>query len=125
MERLDILLQANAISEETFNLAHKVISLMKQEHGVSEEQLEMMITHLVMATERVYRGEIVAIMEEDIFSSIRKDENYEIAKDILEWISTISKVEFPQSEQQYMLLHLCNLLKMKSAEILETKEGNL
>ena len=111
MRRLDILLQANAITDDTFHSAHEVISFMKEEHGVPEEQLEMMITHLVMATERILRGEIVGMMEEEIFSSIKGEETYGVAESIMEQISEFSKVEFPQSEQQFMLLHLCNSLK--------------
>jgi len=111
MKRLDILLQANAITVGTYDFAHQVISLMKEEYFVAEEHLEMMITHLVMATERIKRAEIVIGMEEELFSSIRGDAQYEIADSIMKQILAFSKVEFPQSEQQYMLLHLCNSLK--------------
>jgi hypothetical protein len=73
--------------------------------------MEVMITHLVMATERIRANNIVEPMAELIYADVIASESFEAAKQVLDEVLKISVIEFPDSEQQYLLLHLCNLMK--------------
>ncbi len=111
MKRLEILCDAKVIQEETLISALKIIQWMIDEYGVSEKDLEVMMTHFTMASERIAKGEIVDEMDQAIFNEISKNENYEKAIQVMDKINDISKVNYPISERQFMLLHICNALK--------------
>ena len=111
MERLEILLQSKVIQEDTHAFALHVIQFLEGEYQVNKEAMEMMITHLVMAMERIKRGEIAELMDDDVFNLVLEDIDFEKARNIMLEISNQTEMEFPQSEEQYMLLHLCNSLK--------------
>ncbi len=111
MKRLEILKDAQVIQEETMNNALKIIEFLKSEYGVQEEDMEVMITHYAMATERIIKGEIVDEMDEVLFHEIEKNSSYEIAKEIMEKVASSSSCEFPKSEKQFMLLHICNVMR--------------
>lgn len=111
MDRLNILLEGNIITKSTYQLALIVQEYMVCKYHVSPSSLEMMITHLAMATQRILKNEIVGAMDEEIVQSIFMDDMYEEANVIMKKISEIANMEYPQSEEMYMLLHICNTLK--------------
>lgn len=116
MQRVDILLEANVIQKDTYDFIHQVIKLMKEKHDLEEKQMEMMITHLAMATERIRSGSIVDEMDKDIYAAVCADADFEVASKVMQVISELSMVEYPHSEQQFMLLHLCNSMKGEDAD---------
>lgn len=111
MLKLDILLEAKVIQQDTHQFALAIVKLLEQEYNLDSTDYEAMITHLVMATERIKGNTVVEAMAENIFLAIKEKENFALAVEILEQISRLSIVEYPCSEQQYLLLHLCNVIK--------------
>ena len=114
MLKLNILLEAKMIQADTYQAALTIIRLLEKKYQVSPVAMELMITHLVMATERVRVNQIVEPMTEVIYANIVASESFKVATQALDEILQLSVVEFPDSEQQYLLLHLCNLMKGKN-----------
>lgn len=114
MKQLDILLDAKMISEEIHVFSEKVMVYLNKEHQIDEAEMEMMIIHLAMATQRIENGNVVEAMHEDIYSALTREENYQQAIELLEYIVSLTDIDYPHSECQYMLLHLSNILKKKN-----------
>ncbi|MFV0479782.1 MAG: PRD domain-containing protein [Anaerorhabdus sp.] len=111
MDRLDILVAGKVIETEIAETARRVMLLMENKYQIEEEAMEVMITHFAMASQRIVRGDVVDKMNEDILNEIKSDKTYDRAMDILSDIKSLSDVDFPTSEEQFMLLHICNILK--------------
>lgn len=111
MDRLNILLEGKVITKSTYQLALSVQEYMVHTYHIPLSSLDMMITHLAMATQRILKGDIVDAMDEEIFHSIVMDDMYAEATVIMKKISEIANLVYPISEEMYMLLHICNTLK--------------
>lgn len=46
---------------------------------------------------------------EAVLEELRKEEAYEKADEVAEKIYDIIEVEFPETEKEYLVVHLCNL----------------
>lgn len=111
--RLDILKNANMISEENYQIVQETIVFFKEKEGVqlTEENSAMFITHLCAALERIEKGENISPMDKAILMEIQEEEVFTKASQAMElWLSSYPQI--PEEEKQYLLVHLCNLYRM-------------
>lgn len=76
---------------------------------MDEEKMAMFTTHIAMAIQRILNGDVENPLEEAVLEELRKEEAYEKADEVAEKIYDIIEVEFPETEKEYLVVHLCNL----------------
>ena len=105
--RLELLQKANQIDREVFIAMNEVINLFKKNWGIelTEENGQMMITHLSMALMRVKKGLPINQIDEEVYEDVMESEFFTKAKKILEDMKSILPVELPESEKRYMLVN--------------------
>lgn len=111
MERVDILFDNNVIGREVYDLVNKTIEMLKADYNIEEVNMEMMITHLALASERVLKNDIVEEMDASMYSAIEAEAAHNEAKEVVKKISGFASFEYPHSEQQFLELHIVNILK--------------
>ena len=105
-ERLDILEQAGLITPFVSEQAKKIVELITEcGSPMDEEKMAMFTTHIAMAIQRILNGDVENPLEE----AVRKEEAYEKADEVAEKIYDIIEDEFPETEKEYLVVHLCNL----------------
>lgn len=113
--RLKVLLDNKIISSDIYDF-----SLMSYEtllgESLKQSSLEVLITHLAMASERIRNGNPVDFMGDDILTAIKDDSDFNDAVRLTELILSNSDIEFPPSETQFMWLHMVNSLKGDGGE---------
>lgn len=110
--RIEILEQANVISKEAAEYVNEVIDMMCEElKEFDVEKAEMFTTHIAMAAERGKSGEGVEELDRDIWISVTESENYGKAAEFYEKMLKEAPIQFPESEKQFIMLHLCNLFE--------------
>jgi len=113
-EKLDILKEGNVIDDTTYDFALKSYEIMKERQIVSRDDLlDMFITHLAMATQRIKNGEIASCDIESMTALIKDSAGLDVFnKAIALWreLSIYSPVEYPLEEQTFIYLHLCNTI---------------
>lgn len=113
-ERLDILQSSNLIEEKVVCFCQRVIELLfEARDSYPTECLEIFITHLAMATQRIIRKEAEVGVDETIMHALKSENSYVTAEKLLQMIISEIDVEFPSSEKSLLLLHLCNICSSK------------
>lgn len=108
--RMMILNQGNVIDDEIKAFMDASIDLLHEEFpSVDDEKMVMLTTHLAMASQRIKNGEIVDFMDDALFSQITQTEHYAKASDVITKLNEIAIIKFPKSEEQFILLHICNI----------------
>lgn len=109
--RLDILKDANQISQETYNILIKIIEDLKLKRNIelTEENGAMFITHLASALTRIEKNESLNKIEEFIFDEVKRDTNYELAVEITNDLEKLTK-KLPEEERDFIEMHICTLL---------------
>ena len=109
-ERLDILEQAGLITPFVSEQAKKIVELITEcGSPMDEEKMAMFTTHIAMAIQSILNGDVENPLEEAVLEELRKEEAYEKADEVAEKIYDIIEVEFPETEKEYLVVHLCNL----------------
>lgn len=117
IERLNILLENNVIKREIYDevlAVHK--NIMTDLNLIESEAYDVALTHLAMALERVSEENIVESMDDGIYSQLHESEFINQAQDLTKKVVKQLKIEVPESEQQYLLLHFLNLIEKKGEE---------
>jgi transcriptional antiterminator len=111
--RLQILKDAGQITEETFEALKSVIKMFKNKWGIAliEENGAMLITHLSVAIERIKKGEIIEGIDSEVYSEIENHGEFGKARQILKDIIEASNTKIPESEETFIMMHLCTLLQ--------------
>lgn len=108
--RINILQENGVITKDVQDFMHQVIDYLAVQYpDVTQEQATMFITHLAMATQRILAGTIAEGMEASIFGEVMKHTGYDNALQVLSYIEQHSVVKYPESERQYLVLHLCSM----------------
>ena len=108
IERINILQEANIISEEVGNYVIKVIDFF-DEYKFDESKMEMFTTHLAMATQRTVDQNEELEFDEAIWSQIELDPKFKQAINLYDMMSKHSPVPYMESERKFLIMHLCNL----------------
>ena len=95
-ERIEILRSAAIINDDVAQYVNKVIDIL-QEYNFDEPKMEMFTTHLAMAVQRIMVSGAVEQLDDakQVYSNITRD----------------VPVKIPESEEKFLLMHLCNLLQ--------------
>ena len=105
--RLELLKKGNQIDQEVFITMNNVIELFKNNWNIelSEENGQMMITHLSMALMRVKNKLPVNQIDEEVYQEVTESKFFKKAEKILEDMKSILPIELPESEIKYMLVN--------------------
>lgn len=107
--RISIFTTSGIITKEEANILRKWIEIINQECTHYElETLERIITHSAMMMKRKRENESLELLNEEIFKSIKASPNYSKGLEIYNQMKTYYEVS--ESEERYMILHICTLL---------------
>lgn len=110
-ERIQILQVNGVISEKVADYAKKIIDrILSEVPGVEQEKLEMFITHLAMAGKRAEEGTEENPIDEAILEGMKEEEAYEKAVALRDQLLSMTDIVFPETERDFLSVHLCNLL---------------
>lgn len=115
--RTDILHSSGIISEQVYSACMKTIDdLCAETDGLDEEKAGIFITHLAMALQRISKNEIESPVGDAVAEELKKNAAYDQALRFLGLISEHAEFEIPESEKQYLMIHLCNLFAKQGEE---------
>jgi len=110
-DRIEILYSGEAIDEEVRDLTFKAVSwLAKKNINLEDERGHMFLTHFAMSLKRIKKGEQVETLDSYIIDELQNNSGYAKALDFVKFIEKQGKIQLPESEKGYILLHLCSLL---------------
>lgn len=113
-ERVGILEDSGIISEKAACYARDVADLMLSQffemRQEKEEKLEMFITHLAMAGKRAEEGIEENPIDEAVLEAVKRETVYEAAIALRDKILSMTDIIFPETERDFLSVHLCNLL---------------
>ena len=109
-ERLDILVEAELIDQETYEKVKRIMNEVSEEFtlDLSTESGQMFITHVSMAIMRIKNNEATTDVENAIFEEIKESENFENA---LRFAENIIEHEIPKNEKEYLVINGCLLME--------------
>ena len=112
-ERLDILVEAELIDQETYEKVKRIMNEVSEEFtlDLSTESGQMFITHVSMAIMRIKNNEATTDVENTIFEEIKESENFENALRFAEIIENIIEHEIPKNEKEYLVINGCLLME--------------
>ena len=112
-ERLDILVEAELIDQETYEKVKRIMNEVSEEFtlDLSTESGQMFITHVSMAIMRIKNNEATTDVENAIFEEIKESENFENALRFAEIIENIIEYEIPKNEKEYLVINGCLLME--------------
>ena len=109
-QRLEILEQAGLIERRVAVQTDKIIGLIYQgKPEVDTEKMEMFTTHIAMAMQRILKGEEENPLAEAVLEGLKEEPCYEEAVALAQKVYETVDIAFPQTEQEYLIVHLCNL----------------
>ena len=113
MERLDILVEAELIDQETYGKVKKIADEVSREFALdlNTESGQMFITHVSMAIMRIKNNEATTNVENAIFAEIKESENFDNALKFAEIIEEIIEYEIPRNEKEYLIINGCLLME--------------
>ncbi|HZJ85861.1 MAG TPA: PRD domain-containing protein [Erysipelotrichaceae bacterium] len=109
-DRLSILKDNKVINEEVFDFSWNVYNDLLIPKGFNPNELVVFMTHLAMSSQRILNKDIVASMESAIFGQLEESDNFNKAEDLMNEILSKTSIDFPDSEKQYLMLHIINML---------------
>lgn len=117
-ERLEILVAGDLLEEELKNKLESLLNDFELSYQVelNNDNAAMLVTHLPMALMRIKRGEAVEDLNEAVLAELKAEEFYNDCLEFIEKIEEETKVEIPEGEKNYLVLHFCNLIKQERGE---------
>ena len=100
-DRIEILRSAAVINDD----------VAQQEYEFDESKMEMFTTHLAMAVQRIMVSGSVEQLDDSIWSEVQAFDTFNEAKKVYTNITSDTPVQIPESEEKFLLMHLCNLLQ--------------
>jgi hypothetical protein len=111
MERLNILEENHVICKEAGNFSKKaVMHILAEIPDLEETKAVMFITHLAMAGQRILNGEDEMPLDLQVLRSVMEEPVYKRAQVLKDELLQETEIQFPQSEKDFLIVHLCNLL---------------
>lgn len=112
-DRIEILRSAAVINDTVAQYVNKVIDILEEYH-FDEPKMEMFTTHLAMAVQRIMTSGAVEQLDESIWNEVQIFDTFNEAKQVYANIVSEAPVQIPESEEKFLLMHLCNLLQKDS-----------
>ncbi|QIK70409.1 PRD domain-containing protein [Erysipelothrix sp. HDW6C] len=110
-ERLKVLRENNIIDQDVHDYCLNVYEGIIKREGLDSSAAEVLLTHLAMATQRIRNDDVVNAMDDFILDEIKMFADFERVQVLTTEILTDGVVEFPDSEMQFIWLHLSNVLR--------------
>lgn len=114
LEKLDVLMAADIIDEETKEYILNVLDFLRKELKINDlEKIEIFLIHLAMADSRRKKKEnLDAKMEDIIREEVRNHSNFQNIKEKWFLISNIlGEKNFMENELDFIYLHLLNVIE--------------
>ena len=109
-QRLEILEGAGLIEKRVAEQTEKIIRLIYSgKPEVDAEKMEIFVTHIAMAMQRILNGQKEEPLSEAVLKELQEEASYENAKSLAQKVYETVNIEFPMVEQEYLIVHLCNL----------------
>ena len=109
-QRLEILLNSGVISQRISDYCKTAVKLLiKQKPEADGDRAAMFITHLAMAGQRILEGKEEKPLDGQILESVKQEPAYSKALDFLTYMINQTDLEFPDTEKDFLTVHLCNL----------------
>ena len=109
-QRLEILLNSGVISQRISDYCKTAVKLLiKQKPEADGDRAAMFITHLAMAGQRILEGKEEKPLDGQILESVKQEPAYSRALDFLTFMLNQTDLEFPDTEKDFLTVHLCNL----------------
>ena len=109
-QRLEILLNSGVISQRLSDYCKTAVKLLiKQKPEADGDRAAMFITHLAMAGQRILEGKEEKPLDGQILESVKQEPAYSRALDFLTYMLNQTDLEFPDTEKDFLTVHLCNL----------------
>lgn len=117
--RLTILKNAGQIGEQSIELAANVIATLETEYEITltEANGAMLITHIVMANERILTGNPVEPLPQVIKDQLTDDPNINQGTVITNSVVNLFGDKFDEVERDYIKMHICNLVGSLNADL--------
>ena len=109
-DRIEILRSATVINDNVAQYVNKVIDELER-YQFDESKMEMFTTHLAMAVQRIMTNGEVEHLDESIWNEVKNFDTFNEAKQVYANIVSEAPVQIPESEEKFLLMHLCNLLQ--------------
>lgn len=109
-DRIEILRSAAVINDNVAQYVNKVIDALEK-YQFDESKMEMFTTHLAMAVQRIMTNGEVEHLDESIWNEVKIFDTFNEAKQVYASIISNAPVQIPESEEKFLLMHLCNLLQ--------------
>ena len=110
-QRIEILRNGGVIDNEVAEFVNRTIDMIASEYPqIDADRAAMFTTHLAMASQRIKTGETVEMMDADMWQEITEAPEYPTAKDFAEKMFAMTKIEFPECERRFLMVHICNVL---------------
>ena len=125
-ERLELYREGGMITDHDVENINKIIELFKNRYGITlcEENADTFVAHLCAAYSRLHTNEPVDELPEVVMDEIRNLNSYNKSLIILNSILEVTDIPLNETEQNYALLHINNLLsKLDSSEENEGQTG--
>lgn len=107
---LEILLNSGVISQRISDYCKTAVKLLiKQKPEADGDRAAMFITHLAMAGQRILEGKEEKPLDGQILESVKQEPAYSKALDFLTYMLNQTDLEFPDTEKDFLTVHLCNL----------------
>lgn len=108
-DRIEILRSAAVIQDSVAEYVNHVIDQLEPFH-YEESKMEMFTTHLAMAVQRILTNGEVDTLDDAIWDDVKQSSSFKEAQDLFAELKKDAPVEIPESEEKFLLMHLCNLL---------------
>ncbi|NCB33266.1 MAG: PRD domain-containing protein [Erysipelotrichia bacterium] len=111
-ERLSLYLEGEMLTEEDVSTIHRVIDMFHDDYGLelTEENAGMFIAHLCAALNRNVTKEEIPPVEETMLKELAGLDTYQKSLEILDRLVAVTNNCLNETEQDYALLHINNLL---------------
>lgn len=109
--RIGILKDNGVISQKVADYACWVVDqLLAAVPEMSQEKAEMFITHLAMAGKRAEEGTPENPIDQMILEAVKQEAVYPRALSMRDSLLSQTDINFPETEKDFLSVHLCNLL---------------
>ena len=109
--RVKILADNEVISRKVADYTCRVVDqILEQVPEAAQDKVEMFITHLAMAGKRAEEGTEENPIDGAILEAVKAEAVYPVALTMRDSLLSLTDIVFPETEQDFLSVHLCNLL---------------
>ncbi|WP_166667173.1 PRD domain-containing protein [Companilactobacillus nuruki] len=108
-EKLKVLNRVGKLDQDSFDFVTDVDTYFESNFYSNDN--EMLLIHLSVAINRMINSENVDRMPDELWQQIINKPEYKVAESTWNDLKSKAPVEFTESETQYILLHILNILR--------------